>query len=131
MIWKLNQVFLGGGVGIFHSCFVYSRNHIISYFSLMSVAIDDHCLEPIFHYWFANWQYFIILYLVVGLVLKRDFRHLFAYPEGQVERGLDNFAFPPVFRKWVGSLASSVVTRHLIKICILLQTHGYKPTWLV
>lgn len=58
------------GVGIFHSCFVYSRNHIISYFSLMLVAIDDHCLEPIFHYRFANWQYFIILYLVVGLVLK-------------------------------------------------------------
>lgn len=38
----------GAGEGLFHSCFVYSRNHIISYFSLMLVAIDDHCLEPSF-----------------------------------------------------------------------------------
>lgn len=41
-------------IGLFHSCFVYSRNEIISYFSLL-VAIDDHCLESLFHYWLANW----------------------------------------------------------------------------
>lgn len=75
---RSNSFWWWRGEGIFHSYFMYSRNHIMqSFFSLVLVAIDPSLARAIISLSLqnSNTEFFIW----VGRVLMRDFHQLLVY----------------------------------------------------